>query len=48
MKDEDIEQINWRPYAFERFDNDEIMRRLDLLNPFNSFVIFASKEVEKE
>jgi hypothetical protein len=48
MKDDEIDHINWRPYAFEIFDKEEIASRLDLLNPYNSYVTFVSKEVEKE
>lgn len=41
IKDEaEMEDILWRPYAYERWNPEEIQKRLDLLTPHNCYVIF--------
>lgn len=40
--DEDMEQILWRPFANEIFDKEEIEKRLEFLNPTNSFVLYTT------
>jgi hypothetical protein len=37
----------WKPYAYEKYNPEEIKRRLGLLTPDNSIVSFISKIVEK-
>lgn len=43
LKDEEINDILWFPYAFEEFNQKEIENRLEMLTPENSYTIFLSK-----
>ncbi|CDW84143.1 insulin-degrading enzyme [Stylonychia lemnae] len=48
IEDEEFNDLLWRPHALEVFDPEELQRRMNLLTPQNSFVIFQSKKNEKE
>lgn len=40
--DEEMADVIWKPYAFEKYCPEEIGKRLDMLNPQNSFIIMMS------
>ena len=44
----DITDILWRPHAYEKFNEIEIKGLLELMNPWNSFVILRTKNIENE
>jgi secreted Zn-dependent insulinase-like peptidase len=45
--DEDVKDILWRPYDYETFNSDEIMKRFNMLTPDRAITMFVSKIVEK-
>lgn len=47
-KEEEIAELLWRPYAKDEFRPEEIKRRIDLLRPERSVVVFVSKGVQQE
>jgi len=46
--DEDIQDILWLPYAYEKFNPEDIQQRMNLLVPENMYAIFHSQLVQKE
>ena len=46
--DDDVDKILYNSYAFENFDKDDIMSRLDLLVPENMYAFVSSQIFNKE
>ena len=42
LKDEDPKELLWAPYAFEKFDVEDIKKRMDCLVPDNMYIIMHS------
>lgn len=47
-EEEEMPDILWRPYALERFDADEILKRLEMLQPHRAIVMYITKSVNAE
>ena len=46
-KEEDVEDLLWRPNSHELWMPEEIARRLDLLTPDKFWAIYQSKRIEQ-
>ena len=47
-KEEDVEDILWRPNSYEQWMPDEVQRRLDLLTPDKFWAVYQSKLIEQQ
>lgn len=47
-EERDMDDICWMPHSYEIFDREDIEKRLQMLVPENSHVVFMSKIVEKD